>query len=234
MDLEALIFDVDGTLAETEEVHRAAFNGAFREAGLPWVWDRDLYRRLLLVSGGRERMRAFAAEADPARLDDGFTELAARLHHRKTALYTEAVGAGAVPLRPGVTALLREARAAGVRCAVATTTSRANVVALLDGATGGEGHGWFETLVCAEDAPVKKPAPDVYLEALARLGLPPAACLALEDSVNGVGAATAAGIAVVVSESIYTAGDDFTGARAVMPDFFGLDLAAARRLHAGG
>lgn len=231
MDLAALIFDVDGTLAETEEVHRDAFNTVFAEEGLGWHWDRSLYRRLLAVSGGRERMRAYAAEAAPERLDAGFDGLAARMHERKTAIYTARVAAGAVPLRPGVAAILREARSAGLRCAVATTTSRANVIALLEGATGGEGHGWFETLVCAEDAPIKKPAPDVYHEALRRLGLPAAAALAFEDSTNGLAATRAAAIPVVITEGVYTAGDDFTGALAVLPDLAGFDLAAARRLH---
>lgn len=233
MVLRALIFDVDGTLAETEEAHRDAFNRAFIEFGLPWSWDRTLYRVLLRVSGGKERIRAFVACHDPARDNASLDDLIASLHRRKTALYTASVAAGGVPLRPGVERLIGKARSADLTVAVATTTTRANVLALMDGATGGAGHGWFATLACAEDAPRKKPDPQVYRVVLDRLGLPASACLALEDSMNGVRAACAAGIPVVVSESVYTYGDDFTGARAVFPDLASLTLDDLRRLHGG-
>lgn len=226
--LAALLFDVDGTLAETEDTHRRAFNRAFAEFGLPWVWDPSLYRRLLAVSGGRERILAFAAAHDPARLAT-LDAVLPSMHARKTALYTAAVAAGAVSLRPGVEALILAAREAGLRLAVATTTSRANVLALFDGATAGRAHGWFEFLACAEDAPVKKPDPQVYRLALDRLGLPGGACLALEDTTNGVRAAVAAGVPVVVTESVYSVGDDFTGALAVLPD---LAMVTVERLRA--
>ncbi len=229
--LAALIFDVDGTLAETEEAHRLAFNQAFAEFGLPWAWDPALYGELLAVGGGKERITAFARRFDPARLDVGFDDLVAALHRHKTTLYTRAVAAGAVMLRPGVARLVAEARAAGLRLAVATTTSRVNVLALLDGATGGAGHAWFEVLACAEDSAAKKPDPGVYLAALRAMALPAAACLAIEDSRNGIAAAAAAGLAVVATRSVYTAADDLSGARAVFPDLGGIDLAALRRLH---
>jgi HAD superfamily hydrolase (TIGR01509 family) len=231
--LAALIFDVDGTLAETEEAHRIAFNRAFADFGLPWAWDAVLYRELLAVGGGKERITAFARRFDPARLDGGFDDLLARLHRHKTALYTSGVAAGGVGLRPGIARLVAEARAAGLRLAVATTTSRANVLALLDGATGGAGHAWFEVLACGEDSAAKKPDPGVYLAALRALALPAAACLAIEDSRNGIRAATAAGIPVVATRSIYTPDDDVSGALAVFPDFAAVDLAQLRRLHQG-
>lgn len=231
--LRALIFDVDGTLAETEEAHRAAFNRTFADFGLPWQWDQTLYRALLKVSGGKERIRAFVADHDPDRLDEGLGALIVKLHARKTEHYTAAVSTGAVPFRPGVRRLINEARALGLRLAIATTTSTANVTALLDGATGGDGHAWFETLCCAEDAPVKKPDPQVYNVALSRLNLRPHQALALEDSPNGVQAARAAGIPVVVSEGVYTKGDDFTGALRVFPDFETVTLDDLRRLYAG-
>lgn len=230
--LKALIFDVDGTLAETEEAHREAFNQTFAARGLPWSWDQGLYRELLKVSGGKERMRAFAEAHDPARVTDALGEEIVALHQDKTTLYTQAVRAGGVPMRPGILRLINEARIAGLRLAVATTTSTANVLALLDGATKGKGHDWFDCLCCAEDAPVKKPDPQVYHVALERLGLKPWQCLALEDSGNGVRAARAAGVPVVVSESVYTKGDDFTGALAVFPDFEAVTLEDLKRLHA--
>lgn len=231
--LTALIFDVDGTLAETEEAHREAFNQAFADFGLPWSWDQKLYRELLRTSGGKERIRAFAAAYDPVRMDVGFDDLVAALHRHKTTIYTANVAKGAVPFRPGILRTIADARAAGLRLAIATTTSRANVVALLDGATGGEGHTWFEVVACAEDAPVKKPDPQVYDFVLSAMGLTPAECLALEDSMNGVGAATAAGIPVVVTESVYTEGDDFTGALAVYPDLSDVPFEKLAALHSG-
>ncbi|MDA8230807.1 MAG: HAD-IA family hydrolase [Magnetospirillum sp.] len=228
-----MIFDVDGTLAETEDAHRLAFNQAFAEHDLPWSWDLALYKDLLAVSGGKERIRAYVQRFDPARLEPGLDESIAALHKRKTAIYTERVAAGAVPLRPGVSRLIAEAREAGLRLAVATTTSRANVLALIDGATGGEAHDWFEVLACAEDAPLKKPDPQVYRYVLDRMGLPAEACLAVEDSSNGVRAASAAGVPVVVTLSAYTEADDAASALAVFPDLDGVGLSDLRRLHAG-
>lgn len=231
--LKALIFDVDGTLAETEEAHRQAFNRTFTEFKLPWEWSPTLYRELLKVSGGKERIRAFVQDHDQGRDTPALDGLIARLHKRKTELYTAIVAAGGVPFRPGVARLINEARALGLRLAIATTTTTANVTALLDGATGGAGHNWFETIACAEDAPAKKPDPQVYKVVLDRLALRPHQCLALEDSPNGVRAARAAGVPVVVSESAYTKGDTFTGALRVYPDFETVTLEELRRLYAG-
>jgi HAD superfamily hydrolase (TIGR01509 family) len=218
MTLNALIFDVDGTLAETEEAHRNAFMRAFAQAGLNWNWPPKLYRKLLKVSGGRERILAFDPDASP--------ELVAALHRRKTEIYTGMVASGRVMLRPGIERLIGEAREAGIRLAIASTTSRANVIALL-----GHRSEWFEVIACGEDAARKKPDPQVYQLVLSRMGLPAGECLALEDSANGVRAACAAGIDVVVSESIYTTGDDFSGALAVFPDLAKVDLGRLRQLH---
>mgnify|MGYP001806828797 CR=1 FL=1 len=215
MTIRALIFDVDGTLAETEEVHRAAFNRAFAEAGLDWHWDQPLYGRLLKVSGGKERLRAYARETGQAVASD-LDRLVAGLHRRKTAFYTAMVAAGEVGLRPGIARLLEEARAAAVTLAIATTTTRDNVLALL--AANGIDANWFATLACADDAPVKKPDPQVYRLVLDRLGLAAGECLAIEDSANGVAAAVAAGIAVIMTPSAYTGADARQGARAVWPD----------------
>lgn len=211
--LRALIFDVDGTLAETEEVHRQSFNQAFAEFGLPWIWDQPLYRRLLAIAGGRERMAEFAREIDD--VEPPFADI----HRRKTEIYTSRVAGGTLPFRPGIIPLIEQARGGGVRLAIATTTSRANVEALL-----AERLGWFDVVATAEDAPAKKPDPMVYRLVLERLGLPPEDCLALEDSTNGVKAARAAGLCVLVSESIYTKGDDFPGALGVFDDFGDMPL----------
>lgn len=233
MTLRAIIFDVDGTLAETEEAHREAFNQAFAERGLSWLWDRPLYGQLLKTSGGKERIRAFVQARAPEHLGLGLAALVAALHRRKTEIYTARVAGGGVALRPGIARLAAEARAVGIRLAVATTTTRANVVALIDGATGGAAHDWFETMGCSDDAPVKKPDPQVYALVVERMGLDPRACLAIEDSRNGVRAARAAGIPVVVTRSFYTADDDVTGALAVWPDLAAVSLDDLRRQHAG-
>lgn len=217
-DLRALLFDVDGTLADTEEAHRHAFNAAFAAAGLDWSWDRELYRRLLAVAGGRERIRHYVASAHSELLSrpdlDGRI---AALHADKTRRYGEMMAAGEVRLRPGVARLLAEARDAGLRLAIATTTSRENVDALLAATLGPEAVGWFEAIGAGEDVPAKKPAPDIYRWVLARLRLPAQSCLAIEDSVNGLRAA-AAGVAVVIAPGFYTANEDFTGAVAVVSD----------------
>jgi HAD superfamily hydrolase (TIGR01509 family) len=217
MSLTALIFDVDGTLAETEEAHRDSFNLAFAEAGLDWHWDRPLYRELLKVSGGRERIMAFAPDTGAERL--------AALHRAKTAHYTRLIQEGDVSLRPGIEPLIAQARAEGLRLAIASTTSRANIDALL-----GERVAWFEVIASGEDAAVKKPDPAIYRLVLDRLGLPPESCLAIEDSANGLRAALGAGLRVVVTQSVYSSDDDFTGALAVYPDLGPVDLDRLRRL----
>lgn len=225
MSLSALIFDVDGTLAETEEIHRLAFDDTFAEAGLPWHWDVDLYRELLRTTGGKERIRRFldmrgiAASTFPdARI--------AELHARKTELYVARIAEGRVALRPGVEAVLRDALARGLRLAIATTTSRPNIEILLDVIFGAEGRTLFETLVCGEDVMMKKPAPDAYFEALRRFDLPAEACLAFEDSANGLASARAAGLRTIVTPSLYTSHETFEGAAALMPNLSSFDLAA--------
>lgn len=233
MTLEAVIFDVDGTLADTEEAHRRAFNAAFEEFGLPWHWDAALYRELLAVTGGKERIAHYCRQADPARLGEPRSaEFIARLHARKTRLYEEMVRGGQVAARPGIVRLIGELRTAGVRLAIATTTSRANVEVLLSTTLGVLPPLSFEVMGCGEEAQAKKPAPDVYLWVLDRLGLPAAACLAIEDSKNGVLAARAAGVPVLVTESSWTAGEDFTGAVAVLPDLGDIRPADLQRWHA--
>ncbi len=199
MPLEALIFDVDGTLAETEECHRHSFNAAFTAAGLDWHWDQALYGRLLEVTGGKERIRHFAAARGIA-IDAG---VVARLHADKTARYVQAVEAGAMTLRPGVSRLLQEARAAGLRLAIATTTTPENVAALLRTTLGSADAGLFDCIGAGDMVAAKKPAPDIYQLVLGHLQLAPDCCVAFEDTVNGLRAAQGAGIPTVVTTSLY-------------------------------
>ncbi|PWE82090.1 CbbY [Bradyrhizobium sp. SUTN9-2] len=212
----ALIFDVDGTLAETEELHRQAFNLAFARLGLDWQWDRAVYKDLLRVTGGKERMRAYherLVTAPP--LSDGDI---AELHRIKTAHYAELVEAGRCPLRPGVTDLLRAAKERGQRLAIATTTSHGNIDALLSQALGKRWAADFDAIVAGDDVRHKKPAPDVYFEILARLKLEASDCVAIEDSANGLIAASRAGIPVLITRSMFFGDDDFTGAHVVLDD----------------
>jgi HAD superfamily hydrolase (TIGR01509 family) len=223
MSLAALIFDVDGTLAETEEAHRRAFNETFAEAGLPWVWDEPLYNRLLGVTGGKERIAAFQRQAprEAPRLTSA--EIAA-LHRRKTERYAALLAEGALTPRPGVTALLDRAAARGLRLAVATTTSRPNVEALCRSCWGCTGAELFDVIAAGDEAPRKKPAPDVFLIALERLRLAPGSCLAFEDSAHGLRAALEAGLRVVATPSRHARDQDFTGAAVIAADLAELDL----------
>ena len=220
--LEALLFDVDGTLADTErDGHRVAFNRAFEEAGLDWDWTPELYGRLLEVTGGKERIRHFLATERPdfEFAGDADAEIA-DLHKRKTHFYTLMLGEGGIPLRPGVERLLREARAAGLRLAVCTTTTPANVEALLTHTIGPEAMTWFEVIAAGDVVPHKKPAPDIYVYAMEHLGLSPEACLAFEDSENGVHSVRDSGIkSLVITTNGYTEDHDFSGATLVLDQF---------------
>ena len=226
--MKALIFDVDGTLAETEELHRRAFNDAFAATGLLWCWDRDRYRDLLATTGGKERIARFMADEglDPASVD------VPALHADKTARYVALMDAGAIDARPGVRALIKAGRAAGLRLGVATTTSRPNIEALCLALFGAPAARVFDAIAAGDEVPAKKPAADVYRLALDRLGLDPGDALAFEDSLNGLRSAHGAGLACVVAPGNYTAHEDLADADLLVADLsqVGLaDLAAIRR-----
>ncbi len=220
MILQAVIFDVDGTLADTErDGHRVAFNAAFRAAGLDWEWDVALYGELLAVTGGKERMRAYVEKYRRdllARSD--LSDMIAGLHKAKTKHYVALIEQGGIPPRPGVVRLVQELRAAGLRLAIATTTTPENVDVLLRTTLAALPPGTFEVIGAGDIVPAKKPAPDIYQWVLDRLGLPASAGLAIEDSRNGVRSARGAGLPVVVTQSTYTVDEDFSGAVAVVSD----------------
>ena len=228
MTLKALLWDVDGTLAETErDGHRVAFNLAFEACGLPWNWSVERYGELLAVTGGRERlMHDMTTHSDSPTLHDERDALARTVHKRKNALYAEFVRSHGIPLRPGVRELMEQCHTRGIRMAITTTTSKGNVDALLRAHLGAGWAGWFAALVCGEDVARKKPDPEVYVQALQRLGLGPLDTVALEDSPGGVASACAADVPVVVTRSAYFAQATFEGAIAIGP---GLDQRAGWR-----
>jgi len=217
MDLQALIFDVDGTLADTEEGHRIAFNRIFAERGLDWEWSRDLYRKLLAVTGGKERILHYLQQYRPdVSLPEDVNGFIAELHQGKTRHYVALLREGGIPLRPGVARLLQQARQADLRLAIATTTTLENVTTLLECTLGAESVDWFEVIGAGGVVPNKKPAPDIYHYVLQQLKLPATQCLAFEDSGNGIRSATLAGLRTLITINPFTADEDFTGALSVL------------------
>lgn len=218
MMLQALIFDVDGTLADTEkDGHRVAFNQAFADFDLDWRWDVELYGELLAVTGGKERIRHYVSQHCPDYLQrPDFVDLVVQLHAAKTRHYTALLAEGCIPLRPGVLRLLRQARAQGLRLAIATTTTPANVTALLAHATEQDINDWFEVVGAGDVVPEKKPAPDIFYYVLQQLDLPATACIVFEDSENGIRATRAAGLGTIVTVNDYTRDHDFTDALLVL------------------
>ncbi|HQT80925.1 MAG: phosphatase [Ferrovum sp. 37-45-19] len=202
----AFLFDVDGTLAETErDAHRIAFNQAFKDHQLDWFWDEKLYGELLDVTGGKERIRHYLNNY----IQDGshqshWNNLIKEIHQTKTSHYLSLLHEGLIPLRPGVKRLLEEARAEGIRLAIVTTTTPDNVIALLENSLGKHSVEWFEVIAAGDVVKAKKPAPDIYLWTLKQLGLKPEECLAIEDSENGLKAATKAAIPTLITMSEYT------------------------------
>jgi len=216
--LKAFLFDVDGTLSDTErDGHRVAFNQAFKEYGLDWNWDIDTYGKLLAVTGGKERMKYFTENfMDKADIPDDIDTLIPELHQAKTHHYTALLSSGAIPLRTGVERLIMEARDRGYRLAIATTTTPENVTALLTHTLGKESIDWFDVIAAGDIVPAKKPAPDIYDYAMKEMGLNAEQCIAFEDSENGILASRGADLCTIITVNDYTHDHDFTGASIVL------------------
>jgi HAD superfamily hydrolase (TIGR01509 family) len=216
--LQAFLFDVDGTLADTErDGHRVAFNLAFDEYDIGWHWSVETYGELLAVTGGKERMRYYAEKfIDESAVPDALEEKIPELHAAKTRHYTELLATGAIPLRVGVERLLNEARQRGFRLAIATTTTPENVTALLSHTLGDESIDWFEVIAAGDIVPAKKPAPDIYDYAMQKMQLQPDECIAFEDSANGIRSSSGAKLNTIVTINDYTRDHDFNGACIVL------------------
>lgn len=213
----ALIFDCDGVLADTErDGHRIAFNRAFEELGIPLHWDDRKYAELVRIGGGKERIR-HALSAEPE-LTSGIRDIdryVADIHARKSTIYQGMISEGAIPPRPGIRRLVDEALAEGWQLAVASTSARASVEAVLRTATSAHGFSRF-SIYAGDVVGKKKPAPDIYELAVADLGVRPQEVVVIEDSAIGLAAARGAGLATIVTVSTYTAEETFEGAALVV------------------
>lgn len=234
MTLRALIFDVDGTLANTErDGHRPAFNAAFSQVGLSWHWDETFYGSLLDIAGGKERIRHYAEKFDPATFSrPDFEDLLKRVYEIKTRDYQRLLAAGVIPLRADIGQLISDARTEGLRLAIASSSTLENVSGLLRANLGPTADSWFEVIATGENVLVKKPSPDIYLWTLKALDLPARDCLTIEDSSHGLAASIAAGIPTVITVSDYTVNENFDGARMVLPQAELITLDQLRLWHA--
>lgn len=217
-ELQALLFDLDGTLVDTEELHRQSFNQAFLDFELRWDWSPDVYTELLAVSGGRDRIQAYIARATPSAAERARLQSIVHLIHReKTRIYGEIVRSNVVRLRAGVARLIGEARQAGLKIGIAATSASANVQSLVSALFGPDSYTTIGPIVCVDEVNRPKPAPDLYEMLLKMLGFPASACVAFEDSANGLMAAKAAGLFTIVTPTRWTQMQDLSVADVLIP-----------------
>ena len=210
MKLNAVLFDVGGTIAESEEIHRVSFNEAFKEFGLNWYWDEAIYRELVFVGGGKERIKHYITRAWPEMLKQkNLTKYIESVHKIKGQIYEEFLNDSQLKARPGIIRLLKELKNEKIRLAIVSDTTEENLINLFKKGLGINPIEWFEILAHGGCTIQKKPSPDIYLWTLERLKLPPESCLAIEDAPRGVDSAIDAGLKVLVTPSIYTLEEKF-------------------------
>ncbi|MGB3401556.1 MAG: HAD-IA family hydrolase [Microcoleaceae cyanobacterium] len=214
-ELKALIFDVDGTIANTEEEgHRVAFNQAFAEAGYDWNWSVDFYGELLKIGGGEERIYHYLNQyQSQLKSQTNLEELANDLHLIKNQYYQERLDTGLIELRIGVKRLMMAAREQGITLAIATTSAVPNVMALLEKKLDPD---WFEVIGAGDMVSEKKPAPDVYHYVLNHLEIEPQNCVVFEDTNQGLTAASELNLTTIITVNDYTKNQDFSAATAVI------------------
>ncbi|MEX0971585.1 MAG: HAD family hydrolase [Paracoccaceae bacterium] len=216
MQLQAIIFDLDGTLAETADLHREAWNTAFAQCGLPWRWGRALFSTLLHIPDGMARLRAYEQSLNPGKpLEMCTYERLRALSAAKTAAYASALRAGAATPRKGTIRLLNEARAEGLPIAAVSTGSRIDFELLVFHAFGFDALGWFDCVRCHNES---RNAPHPYSAVIKAMGLTPPRCLAIDDSDEGANAACAAGLQVLATPGLYTSSHRFESAALVLSD----------------
>lgn len=218
MSLKALIFDVDGTLADTElNGHRVAYNRAFEQLGIDWHWTEATYGELLTVSGGKERMKYFVDNYQPDLPTDTILDtLISRVYNSKTQIFKDMLLTGLIPLRSGVERLFKEARQAGIHLAIATTTAPSNVQYILSSNLGDESLGWFDIIAAGDIVENKKPSAEIYQLVLDEMGWQADECVAFEDSGNGCLSARAAALPVIITVTAYTRDEPFIDADLVL------------------
>jgi HAD superfamily hydrolase (TIGR01509 family) len=226
MSKTALIFGSIGSIAETSDIQRRAYNQALANAGLSWNWDRETYADLLLQAGGRERLAHLSAATNAGLSPERIAEI----HESKTELACAEIVETKIDLRPGVAALIDYAKRRGMKIGFATTTYRPNIDAIFAAASGTLAPDDFAVIVTRDDVEQGKPAPDAYRVALAALGIEPAEAIAIEDTATSVMSAKRAGLAVVATPGEITAGQDFWQADLVVPALAGADGALDERV----
>jgi HAD superfamily hydrolase (TIGR01509 family) len=220
MRLKAILFDVDGTIADTErDGHRVAFNRAFSDFGLDWHWDIERYGKLLQINGGKERIHYYIDHLASQNVAiHAINPLVDALYAAKTNHYIKALAseAPAIPLRPGVYRIIREAQSNGLKLAIATSSTFENVAALLKTRLAEDALDWFDVIATSDNISRKKPASDIYQYVLKNLKLPANECIAIEDSEYGLISSLGANLKTVVTVNDYTKTESFNGALAVV------------------
>jgi HAD superfamily hydrolase (TIGR01509 family) len=225
-ELKAIIFDMDGTLADTEDIHRQAFNQAFSEFNFEWQWSIEEYKRLLEISGGKERIRNYFHRQNFVSAEHkDLSALAITVHKRKSDIYRVLLVADHIQLRVGVRRLIEEARSKNLTLAIATSSSLKNVETLLTNTLGKSALNYFSAIISSDDVDEKKPSPAVYLKTLSELGLAAENCIAIEDTCNGNKSAIDARLKTVITTHVYTTDDDFSGASLVVEQLGEIDQA---------